>query len=384
MVTETVSLFREGIDAIKEAGGQTTKLCYQCGLCNTICPLNIIGTFRVRGMVREADFGLVSFETADMWRCVTCGACVQCCPRGVELVNVMRAVRRVIVDLGVAGIPDSLRLTAKNISGVGNPLGEPAEERANWARDLGVKTYTEGTEVLYFSCCVPAYDTKVQRIAQATAKILQKADVDFGILGSAEVCCGESVRKAGYESIFRSLAQSNISRFVAAGVKRIVVSSPHCYYTFKYEYPDLGGKFEVIHISQYLAELIRGGRLKFIKEFSRKVAYHDPCYLGRHSGIYDEPREVLHSVPGLELVEMENSHENSLCCGGGGGSIWMESKKEERLSDLRLEQAAEAGASVLVSACPYCMLNLDASVLTSDKRGIIEIKDITEVVQEVL
>ena len=381
---EAVSPFREAIDVIKEAGGEAFKLCYQCGLCNTVCPWNLLKPLNVRGVIRESQFGLVDFEADNIWLCATCRACVQNCPRGVELTDVMRALRRVIVELGVAKVPDSLRLTVKRISAVGNPLGEPLEGRADWAKDFGVKTYTEGTEILYFPCCVPAYDPTAQRVARATVSILKKADVDFGILGDKEACCGESIRKAGQESLFQCLAQRNISAFAEAGVRKIVTTSPHCYSTFKNEYPGLGSNFEVIHTSQFLAELIKEGRLKFGKELNKKVTYHDPCYLGRHNGIYDEPRQVLKSIPGLELVEMQNSRGNSVCCGGGGGRIWMESKKGERLSDFRLEQALEVDASVLAVACPYCMLNFDDSVLTSDKEEIIEIKDITEIIQEVI
>jgi len=302
----------------------------------------------------------------------------------VGIIDVMRALRRAIVSLGVAKVPDSLRITVKNISGIGNPFGEEAEKRTDWAKDLDVKTYTKGTEILYFSCCIPAYDSKVQRVARATVNIMKKADVDFGILGAKEVCCGESVRKAGDESLFQSLAQSNISAFNEAGVKKIVTTSPHCYYTFKNEYPELGGNFEVIHFSQYLAELIKEGRLKFTKEVNKKVAYHDPCYLGRHSDIYDEPRQVLASIPGLELVEMRNYRENSLCCGGGGGRIWMETKKGERFSDLRIEEALEVDANTLAVACPYCLSNFEDSVLTMDKGDVIEIKDIAELVEEAI
>jgi len=297
----------------------------------------------------------------------------------------MTALRRVIVEVGVGKVPDSLRIVFKSISAVGNPLGEPPEKRADWARDLGVKTYTKGTEILYFPCCVPAYDPIVQRVARATVNILKKADVDFGILGVKETCCGESVRKAGNESLFQSLAQSNISAFVEAGVSKIVTTSPHCYNTFKNEYPQCGGNFEVIHFSQYLAQLIKEGRLKFTKELNKRVTYHDPCCLGRQNGIYNEPRQILESIPGLELVEMVDSRENSLCCGGGcSGRVWMETKKGERFSDLRIEQAVETGASILAISCPYCMLNFEDSLLTLDKGDIIEVKDIAQLVEEAI
>ena len=379
-----VAPYKEGSDIIKEAGGDILKLCYQCGLCTGACPWNLVRSFIVRKIMHQAQLGLIDFEDEDMWLCATCRACVERCPRGVEIIDIMRAMRRAIAEFGLAKVPDSLRIAIKNISGVGNPLGEPTENRTDWAKDLGVKTYAKGTEVLYFSCCVPAYDPQVKRVAQATVNVLKKVGVDFGILGTKEVCCGESVRKAGQESLFQSLAERNITAFNEAGVKRIVVTSPHCYSSFKNEYPEFGGNFEVIHFSQYLVELIKEERLKFTKELNKKVTYHDPCYLGRHNGIYDEPRQVLESIPGLELVEMPDYREDSLCCGGGGGRIWMETKKGERFSDLRLEQALEVGAGILAVACPYCTLNFEDSVLSADKGDVIEVKDIAELVLEAL
>jgi len=381
---EAVAPFREAIDIVKDAGGNILKLCYQCGICSATCPWNLVKSFIVRKLMHQAQLGLVDFEAEEMWLCATCGACVQRCPRGVEIIDIMRALRRAIVELGIAKVPDSLRITVKNISGAGNPLGEAPEKRADWAQGLGVKTYTSGTEILYFPCCIPSYDPMVQKVAQATVRILKKANVDFGILGVKETCCGESARKAGQESLFENLARANISAFQEAGVSKIVTTSPHCYHTFKNEYPEFGGNFEVIHFSQYLAELIREGKLTFSKELNKKVAYHDSCFLGRHNGIYDEPRQVLESIPGLQLVEMTNSREDGLCCGGGGGRVWMETKKGERFSDLRIEQALEVGASVIAASCPYCILNFEDSVLTSDKGDIIEIKSVAELVQEVI
>jgi Fe-S oxidoreductase len=180
------------------------------------------------------------------------------------------------------------------------------------------------------------------------------------------------------------LARENIKTFIENGVKKILVSSPHCYHTFKNEYPEFKVNFEVVHISQYLFELINEGRIELTKEYKKKVTYHDPCYLGRHNGIYDEPREVLKRVPGLELIEMADSRQDSLCCGGGGGGIWMDRKKGERFSDLRIEQAISGGAEVLITACPYCIINFEDSRLTLKDSEAIEIKDITEVVQEVI
>ena len=341
-------------------------------------------SFLVRRIMHQAQLGVVDFEDEDMWLCVTCRACVERCPRGVGIIDVMKAMRRGITELGIAKVPDSLRITIKNISATGNPLGEPPENRANWAKDLNIKEYTEGTEWLYFVGCMASYDPKLQKIPRAIVSLLKKAQVDFGILGSRETCAGESVRKAGDEQLFQTLARTNIDTFKELGVKKIVTTSPHSYHTFKNEYPEMDGDFEVVHYSQLLAELIKEGRLKPTKDLDKKVTYHDPCYLGRHNGIYDEPREVLRGIPGIELVEMPRSQENSLCCGGGGGGIWMETKKGERFADIRLEEAIKAGASVLAVACPFCMSMLEDSVLSLDKGDIIEIKDTAELLQEAI
>jgi Fe-S oxidoreductase len=362
--------------------------CFQCGTCRAVCPYTRVTTdvngLSARRMLHEAQLGLTDFESEEIWTCTTCAACVKQCPRGVEIIDFMSNLRRVEVELGVGKIPDSLRRAMTTITSVGNPFGEAREGRADWAERLAVKPFTKGMELLYFPGCFPAYDARARKVAQATAGILEKAGVGFGILGGQEDCCGESIRKTGNEKLFRSLAHSNIYAAAQNGVKKILTTCPHCYHTFKNEYPQFGGDFEVIHYTQYLAQLIKEGRLKFSKELNRKVTYHDPCYLGRHNSIYEEPREILRSIPGLELVEISDSRQKSLCCGGGGGRIWLESKKGERLSDLRLEQAMGTGASILAVACPYCLTNFEDSRLTVGNGDNIEIRDIAELVWQVI
>ena len=385
METIPLSPYKVVVDGIKEAGGGADKFCYQCGKCDTVCPWNRVRRFPVRRIINQAKFGVVPFESQDIWLCTTCGNCVQRCPRGVEIIDVMRAMRRVLVTDGVVptSIPN-LRGFMTSIASVGNPWGQEPQDRANWAKDLGVKEFSEGTEVLYFSCCYTSYDPRLKKVAQATADLLTKAGVDFGILGAKEMCCGESVRKAGNETLFKRLARENIKTFIENGVKKILVSSPHCYHAFKNEYSEFKVNFEVVHTSQYFPQLINEGRLKPTKEYRKQVTYHDPCYLGRHNEIYDEPREALKRIPGLELNEMSESRQNSLCCGMGGGRIWMETAKEERFSNLRLEQAREVGAEVLATCCPYCITQFEDSRLTLKDSECIQIKDITEILQEVI
>lgn len=382
---ETIAPYKEIIDVIKDSGGETFKLCYQCGLCDTVCPWNEVRTFSIRKIIREATFGLTEIESEDIWRCATCGRCVEQCPRGVQQIELGVSLRRIATEYGVFPAPvKSIRTISAGLTAQGNPFGEERKNRADWAKGLSVKTFTEGMEILYFPGCYPSYDPRMQRVARATVNILNTAGVDFGILGQKESCCGESIRKTGDEELFKRLARENIKTLIDNGVKKIVVSSPHCYHTFKNEYPEFMVNFEVIHSSQYLFELIDEGRLEITKEYRKDITYHDPCYLGRHNGIYDEPREVLKKVPGLELDEMPDSRENSLCCGGGGGRIWMETPKGERFSDLRLEQAIGVGAKVLATCCPYCITNFEDSRVNMEYEGVLEIKDITEIIQEVI
>jgi len=382
---ETVAPLQEIIDAIKESGGDAFKHCYQCGLCDTVCPWNRVRSFSMRRIIREATFGLTDIETEEMWRCTTCGNCPRQCPRGVKIIEAGVSLRRISTEYGVFPAPVSpVKGVAASLLGKGNPLGEDRDKRSGWAEGLGVKPFAEEMEILYFPGCYLCYDPRLKKVARATAEILNKAGVSFGILGEQENCCGESIRKTGDEELFKRLARENIKSFVTNGVQRILVSSPHCYHTFKNEYPEFMVNFEVVHIAQYINELIEAGRLELSGEYGKKVTYHDPCYLGRHNGVYDEPRQVLKAAPGLELVEMADTLENSLCCGGGGGRIWMETVKGERFSDLRLEQAVGAGAEVLATSCPYCITHFEESRIALEDSQSFEIKDITEIIQEII
>jgi Fe-S oxidoreductase len=382
---ETVAPYQEIIDVIKANGGDAFKRCFQCGLCDTVCPWNRVRAFSMRKIVREATFGLTDIESEEIWRCTTCGRCPQRCPRDVRQIDSGVALRRIATEYQV--FPKAVkpvRTASASLIDEGNPLSEARKDRAKWAEGLSVPPFTEDMEILYFPGCYLSYDPRLKKVARATAAILNRAGVAFGILGEAENCCGESIRKAGDEELFKRLARENIKTFIDNGVKRILVSSPHCYPTFKNEYPEFRVNFEIVHITQYVDELLRSGRLTLGGEYAKKVAYHDPCYLGRHNGIFEEPRAILQRVPGLNLQELADKRRDSLCCGGGGGRIWMETQKGERFSELRMEQVLEAGAEVLATACPYCIAMFEDSRLTLDLTERLEIKDITEIIQEAL
>ncbi len=217
-------------------------------------------------------------------------------------------------------------------------------------------------------------------MAKATAEILNRAGLSWGLASADAKCCGESLKKVGDYDLYEKLKENNKQMFKAAGVKKVIVISPHCFETFKKEY---GAGFEVIHFSELLADLIKTGKLSPQKDFGgAKVTYHDPCYLGRHNSIYDAPREVIKAIPGLELVEMDRIREQSMCCGGGGGGLWVERAKGERLSDFRLEEALGTGASILATSCPYCIAMLEDSTRTANADDKIKVKDLSELILE--
>jgi len=382
---ETIAPFLEVIDEIKAAGGEAFKLCFQCGLCDVVCPWNKVRPFSMRKIIREAAFGLSEVEGEDIWRCTTCGTCPAQCPRGVKQIDVSVALRRLAAEYEMfpASVKPARTARASLIS-EGNPLQGERGKRAEWAKGLSIKPYAEGMEALYFVGCYFSYDPRMKKVAQATVNILKQAGVNFGILGEKENCCGESIRKTGSEKVFKQLAKENIKTFIDNGVKKIIVSSPHCYHTFKNEYPEFMVNFEVLHMNQYVLELINAGRLEFSGEFEKTVTYHDPCYLGRHNGIYDEPRDLLTKVAGVSLVEMAACGKNSLCCGGGGGRIWMDTPQEERFSDIRLKQAEATGAQILATSCPYCITNFEESRLNLEYEDVLEVKDIIEIINEIL
>jgi Fe-S oxidoreductase len=382
---ENIADYKEIIEVIKESGGDAFKRCFQCGLCDTVCPWNRVRPFSMRKLVRQATFGFTEIESEEMWLCTTCGRCPQHCPRDVRQIESGVALRRVATEYGV--FPNSvkpLRTAGGSLIGEGNPLGEDRKTRGAWAKGHSAKTFSEEMEILYFPGCYPSFDPRAKKISAATAKILNRAGVDFGILGSKENCCGESIRKTGDEELFKRLAKENIKTFIDNGVKKILVSSPHCYHTFKNEYPEFSVNFDVVHITEYLYDLMNHGRLELTKPLEKKITYHDPCYLGRHNGIFDQPREILKQVSGVELMEMPDNRVDSLCCGGGGGRVWMETAKGERFGDIRIDQALFVGAELLVTSCPYCITMFEDSRVTMGADERIEIMDITEIIQEAL
>jgi len=381
---EALTPLYEVNEALVAMGAEKLNLCMQCGMCAGSCPWRIVdGPFNIRRLIRMAQLGVEGYESDDiLYGCTTCNKCVLKCPRGVTIIDVVRAMRAMIAETGA--IPGVLRTATGSVHSNGNPWSEPREKRTAWMQGLDVPIFGEGTEYFLFVCCTSAYDSRSQNIAKAMIKVLSSAGVSFGVIGEEESCCSESVRKMGDEALFNSTAGKNIKLYKEKGVKKIITTSPHCYTTFTKEYPELGGEFEVLHYTQLLARLLKEGKLKLSKTLDKKVTYHDPCYLGRHNEVYDEPRALISAVTGGNLVEMKRIRKESLCCGAGGGWLWMETKPEWRFSDLRIHEACETGAPILATACPYCISMLEDSRKTVNKEDAIQIKDISELIAEVL
>jgi Fe-S oxidoreductase len=357
--------------------------CIQCGRCTGGCPMSLKSRFNIRRLIYEAlideDIDLRSKEV--LWDCTTCATCTLRCPKGLDPTDMVIGMRSILVDGG--RIPPTIRDALKSLAIRGNPLTMAREERADWAEGLGVKEISEGAKVLYFVGCSPSYDPRVQKVAKALVKAFKKANVDFGILGNEEVCCGSEARRVGETGLFEMLREMNLETLKQYPVELIVTTSPHCYNAFKNEYQGLDLKVE--HYTQFVVELIEEGRLPFSKEVKRVVTYQDPCFLGKQNKIFEEPRNILRNIPGLELRELDRSRERSLCCEGGGGRMWVEgTNPEERLAHTRVQEAMDLGAEVLATACPFCLLTLEDAAKTVAGEGGIQVMDIMELVGEAL
>ncbi len=370
-------------DAIVEAGGEDLNLCYQCATCTGSCPWTFVEPLNMRELIHLAQLGLDGYEGDQLWKCTTCGTCTDRCPRDVGIIQLVRSIRMMIGESGL--IPPTLRGVLGSVRGDGNPWKGDRAERNAWAEEAGVEAFDAARhEYLLYACCMPSYDPRSRRVVEALAKVLRAAGVTFGVLGTEESCCGESVRKIGNEEVFEQLAGDNGELFAQRGVKKVLVTSPHCMHTFKNEYPEKGTTVQVTHAVELLADLLSRERVKPARAVEATVAYHDPCYLGRHNEIFDAPRRVLAALPGVTLKEMYRTRESSLCCGGGGGRMWMETELGERFSDLRVPEALAVGANVLATACPYCVNMFEESRLGQGHEDEIVIKDICELVADSL
>jgi Fe-S oxidoreductase/nitrate reductase gamma subunit len=383
--------------------------CLRCGRCEDACPSTFSGMpyspkelvqmlrrTMVSGLVTgegkpDAEIMGTAMDDHYPWQCTTCGACLIKCPAFISPVDAVVDLRRYQL-LVSSKMPKSIADSMRNMERQGNPWGIPPENRMAWAEGLNVRELAPGdqVDVLYYTGCAAAFDDRNKKVTRAFVKLMQKAGVDFAVLGFDENCCGETARRMGHEYIFQEFAKQNIETFSKVKFKRIVTACPHCFNTLKNEYPQMGGNYEVVHSSEFLAELVNAGKIPVNSDQSdltpnpspkgrgERVAFHDSCYLGRYNKIYKQPRAVLDKA-GVNRVEMKRHGENSFCCGGGGGGMWLETDAETRINHRRLKEALDAKADVVATACPYCMLMFDDAIRSKALGDQVKVMDIAEV-----
>jgi dimethylglycine catabolism B len=366
-------------------GGESLGWCYQCGKCVGVCPVDIVGDYGPRKIFRKVQSGIDLFTDDDLWLCTTCMNCLRVCPKEVDMIQIMPAVREQAVLEG--HMPSELQDAFEKTAKYGNPLGEPPRKRADWVKDAGAEVpilakTKKAVDVLWWVECYPAYHPRGKDASRALARTLAALGVDFGIVGVEEKCVADSQRLAGEKGLFEGLAEDNIKTLGKYEFRRLMVTDPHAYNAFKNEYPKHGGNYEVVHYTQLLAPLV--SKIDWQKELGYKVTFHDPCYLGRHNGEYEAPRNVLKAIPGLQLIEMFRCRENGYCCGGGGGGMWLDGFNakhiEERLSERRVREAVEVGADVLAVCCPFEVSRFEDAVKSTGNEGKLIVRDIIELV----
>jgi len=374
--------------------GERIRKCLQCGDCSGICPFGYLMVYppsRMIAFLRAERFNKV-LDTDTVWMCVSCYACTTVCPSQIPLTPGL--MTRAKEELLLAGnVPTELQSALEFSQRYGNPLGESPRKRADWIKGIEPEVKILGkvrqpVDVLWFVGDYPSYHPRVQLSTKAMTRILNALGVDFGILGPEENSDGDSQRLAGERGLFEMLAEKNGIAFSKYQFNEIITTDPHVFNALKNEYPALGISYPVRHYTQFLTERLDQLKPLLKHEVNARVSYHDPCYLGRANGVYDEPRELLEAIPGVELVEMSHNHANSLCCGGGGGGMWLDGfqweKAHVRLSEWRIHEAITTGADVLAVACPYETPRFEDAVKMVQGAGKLKVKDIAELLTEAM
>lgn len=376
------------VNAREFAREYTLLECIQCGRCTGGCPVSMKTALNIRGLIYqlliEDTFSPAGLD--ELWDCTNCLTCTIRCPKDIRPADVIIGLRGFIVGEG-KGVPPRVRDALMSAFTRGNTLGFATEDRDSWMEGLPFEVKNildEGqADLLFYVGCTPAYDPRVQPVTRALATVFYEAGIDFGTLGVDEVCCGNEIRRIGEAEGFASMVEEfhEVCKEFQAG--RMVTVSPHCFNAFKNEYGEL--PFPVQHYTQFLTELIDAGKLTFRREVRKKVTYHDPCFLGKHNQVYDEPRYILQRLPGLEFEDLDRSRERSVCCEGGGGRMWAEGTNVEvRLAHQRVRDAVDLGAEVLAVACPFCLLTLEDAVKILGLDDKIQVMDIMELVVQAL
>lgn len=389
--------------------------CTECGRCTDSCPANLTGKLLsprkivvdIRKRLNEKGPLVLDRKTSEspsiseekgplaktlvhdyitaeeLFACTTCLACVQECPVNIEHVDAIVDMRRHLV-LMESNFPPEVQVVFRNLENNFSPWALPSSSRADWAEGLNVPRMSDSPEfdVLFWVGCAGAYDTRYTKVTKAFAALLQQARVKFAILGTEEKCTGDSARRIGNEYLAQTLMKDNIATLDKYNVKKIVTACPHCFNTLKNEYPQFGGTYNVQHHTDFLAKLLEEGALKPTGKFDKTVTYHDSCYLGRYNDVYDTPRDVLKTVEGVDLVEMDKSRSKGMCCGAGGGRMWMEETEGKRVNIERTEQALSTNASVVSTACPFCMTMMNDGVKAKDAADKVEVRDVAEILLE--
>jgi Fe-S oxidoreductase len=407
----------EHLDQVKSFGVKTFEdftwkqmldfyTCADCGRCSDNCPANAVGrplsprfitvkardyAFQHYPMFGSANNGkpLIGsiYSEDEIWSCTTCGACEAECPLLVEYIDKIVDLRRGMVEDGK--VPQTLQKPLKALESRGNPYGKMEKKKADWTKvkefqqtcNVKILDGKSAADTLYFVDSITSYDDRMQSIGRATARILSNVGKDFGILGGAERDSGNEVRRFGEETLFMALRDHNVDAIKASGVQRIVTADPHAYNALKHDYKDVP---PVEHISEVIAGAVKDGKIKFnpVENKDAVYTYHDPCYLGRHNQVYDDPRDVLDAIPDLKRVEMKRSRDRSFCCGGGGLMLFYEPKEDSRMGVTRVKMAAEAGANVIVTACPFCMVNIEDAIKVAGLEGKMTAIDLAELVDK--
>ncbi|MFH0811766.1 MAG: (Fe-S)-binding protein [Pseudomonadota bacterium] len=393
--------------------------CTRCNRCENKCPSHLSGELlsprginqKVKAYVKE-KYGFprlvneflkkpvseLARETVmsgeEPWMCTTCRACVEECPITINSLDLIRQMRALKVEEGTQ-VPTMVGETLESVFKYGNPYQGQKNKRMEWTKDLEIKNFSKGesAELLYFVGCGPSYDSRLQEIARSAVRVFTALGLDFGILGNKESCCGDVAKRTGEDGLLEEVVTKNYELFEEFGIKEIVTTCPHGLKMFRDEYPlykeklaiETEDELKVQHYTQLLAHLIKEGKLRFSKELKKRVTYHDPCYLGRHCGIFDPPREIIKAIPGVQFVEMKRNRRDSFCCGGGGGRLWMEEfEAKEKISEIRVRDAAEVQAQILITACPFCMSMLEDAVKTAGYEKTMGVKDILELLVDLL
>ncbi len=379
--------------------------CTECGRCTAACPANYTGKklsprkiiMDVRHRIHDLNYhgneqsikdktlihNYISDE--EIWACTTCNACVTECPVMIEHIDTIVDLRRGLV-LTEANFPSELNVVFRNLETNFTPWAFSYTERASWAEGLNVKIASQDNspELLFWVGCAGSYDERYKKVSRSIVKILQKAGIDFKILGNEEKCNGDAARRLGNEYLAQILMKENIQTLEKYGVKKILTACPHCYHSLKNEYPQFGGNFEVVHHTEFIKQLIEEGKINLNNKIESRLTYHDSCYLGRYNSIYDSPRKALSSINGIKIYEMERSYDKGFCCGAGGGRMFLEEKEGKRINIERTEEALSLNIDTIATACPFCMTMMNDGVKAKDASDTVKVKDIAEIVAESL